>query len=393
MENRIYLDNAATTPISGEVLAEMMPCLTGIYGNSSSIHEDGRQAQAIIDNARDKIAQAFNAKSNEIYFTGGGSEANNWAIKGVAYANSFKGKHIITSSIEHDSVLESCKTLENEGFDVTYLPVDSTGLISVAELMRNIRKDTILVSIMLVNNEVGTIQNIKALAKTAHEKNIIFHTDAVQAIGCLKIDVTNMDVDLMSASAHKIYGPKGTGMLYIKNGIQIQDLIDGGNQERGKRGGTSNVAGIAGFGKALEIAVRDMNVNNQKLKSLRTKFIKLVEEKIDMIKVNGHPFQKVQGIVSISFELIEGESILLMLDLAGISVSTGSACTSNSLKPSHVLTAMGISDEGAQGTIRFSFGKGIREDQIEIVVEELCKAVQKLRAISPLTKAGRKKNV
>ena len=392
MERRVYLDNAATTYVSGEVLNEMLPCFNAIYGNSSSLHSYGREAQAIVDRERDRVARAINAqKSNEIYFTGSGSEANNWAIKGIAKANRSKGNHIIVSTIEHESILESCRELEKDGFEITYLPVDEFGVVSLAEFLHHIKKETILISVMSVNNEVGTIQNIKAFAKTAHENGIIFHTDAVQAIGAVKMDVQDMEIDVMTMSAHKIYGPKGVGALYIKNGIRIDDLIDGGNQERGKRGGTSNVPGIAGFGKAIEIAVRDLTVNQQKLKAIRNYFLDNVEQRIPYIHVNGHPQQKIQGTVNISFELVEGESMLMLLDLEGIAVSTGSACTSGSLEPSHVLKAMGLSDELAQGSIRFSFGKSISKAEVDYVVEKLAIVVEKLRAISPLTKAGRGK--
>lgn len=392
MEKRVYLDNAATTYVSGEVLNEMLPCFNAIYGNSSSLHSFGREAQNIVDRARDRIAKAINAeKSNEIYFTGSGTEANNWAIKGLARANRAKGNHIIVSSIEHDSILESCKELEKEGFEVTYLSVDETGVVSLAELLHYIKPETILISVMSVNNEVGTIQNIKAFAKTAHENGIIFHTDAVQAIGALKMDVQDMEIDAMTMSAHKIYAPKGVGALYLKNGIRIENLIDGGNQERGKRGGTTNVPAIAGFGKAIEIAVRDLSVNQQKLKAIRQYFLDKVEEQIPYVHLNGHPHQKIQGTVNLSFELIEGESILMLLDLEGIAVSTGSACTSGSLEPSHVLKAMGVPNELAQGSIRFSFGKATTKSDIDYVVEKLADVVERLRAISPLTKAGRGK--
>ncbi len=392
MERRVYLDNAATTYVSGEVLNEMLPCFNAVFGNSSSLHSFGREAQSIVDRARDRIAKAINAeKSNEIYFTGSGSEANNWAIKGLARANKSKGNHIIVSAIEHDSIIESCKELEQEGFEITYLSVDQTGIVSLAELLHYIRPETILISVMSVNNEVGTIQNIKAFAKTAHENGIIFHTDAVQAISALKIHVQDMEIDAMTMSAHKIYGPKGVGALYLKNGIRIESLISGGNQERGKRGGTVNVPAVAGFGKAIEIAVRDLSVNQQKLKAIRTYFLEKIEEKIPYIYLNGHPQQKIQSIVNISFELIEGESILMLLDLEGVAVSTGSACTSGSLEPSHVLKAMGVSNELAQGSIRFSFGKSITKSDVDYVVEKLVGVVEKLRSISPLTKAGRGK--
>lgn len=388
---KVYLDNASTTYVSSEVLAEMLPCFNTIYGNSSSLHGFGREASAIVDRARDRVAHAINAqKSNEIYFTSGGTEADNWAIKGIAHAYANKGKHIIVSSIEHHAVLDSCKQLENEGFEVTYLPVDKYGLVNIADLLHAIKKTTTLISIMAVNNEIGTIQNIKAIAKTAHEYGIIFHTDAVQAIGAVKIDVQDMEIDAMSMSAHKIYGPKGAGALYLKNGVRIENLMAGGNQERAKRGGTTNVPAIAGFGKAIEIAVRDLSINQQKLKTVREYFLTKVKEKIPYIQVNGHPHQKINGTVNISFEMIEGESILMLLDLEGVAVSTASACTSNSLEPSHVLRAIGVPDEIAQGSIRFSFGKNISKSDVDYTIDVLEKAVAKLRGISPITKAGRK---
>lgn len=392
MEKKIYCDNAATTYVSSEVLNEMLPCFNTIYGNSSSLHSFGRDAMALVDRARDRIAKAINAeKSNEIYFTSGGTEANNLAIKGIARANKNKGKHIITSTIEHDSVLESCKQLEKEGFEITYLPVDSQGLVSITDLIHHIKPTTILVSIMAVNNEIGTVQNIKTISNIVHEYGVIFHTDAVQAIGAIKMNVQDMDIDVMSFSSHKIYGPKGVGALYIRNGINIDPIIIGGNQERGKRGGTLNVPSIAGFGKAIEIATRDLVVNQQKLKAIRTYFLDNVMEKIQYVHLNGHPQQKIHSTVNLAFELIERESILMLLDLSGIAVSTGSACTSGSSKPSHVLKAIGLSDELAQGSIRFSFGKSITKEEVDYIIEKLVETVEKLRSISPLTKAGRAK--
>lgn len=392
MSEKIYLDNASTTYVSGEVLNEMLPCFNTIYGNSSSVHNFGREAVGIVDRARDRIANVINAeKSNEIYFTSGGTEANNWAIKGLANANKDKGKHIITSAIEHDSILASCKALEKSGFEITYLPVDQYGLVSIADLMHYIKKETTLISIMSVNNEIGTIQNIKAIAKTAHEHGIIFHTDATQGLGNLKINVRDMEIDAMTISSHKVYGPKGIGALYLKNGIKIDNLIDGGNQERGKRGGTTNVPAIAGFGKAVEIAGRDLTVNQQKLKVIRNYFLEKITEKVPYIKLNGHPQQKVNNIVNLAFEMIEGESIMMLLDLDGIAVSTGSACTSGSTEISHVLKAIGLDDDLARGSVRFSFGKAISKTKVDYVIEKLVLAVEKLRSISPLTKTGRAK--
>ncbi len=390
MERRIYLDNASTTYVSNEVLNEMVPCFNTLYGNAGSLHSLGREATAIIDRARDRVKEAINAnKANEIYFTSGGTEADNWAILGVAHANVNKGKHIITTQIEHHAVLHACQQLEREGFEVTYLPVDSHGLVDLAALLHAIRKDTTLISVMTVNNEVGTIQNIKAIAKIAHDYKIYFHTDAVQAIGCLKMDVQDMEIDLMSMSAHKIHGPKGVGALYVKNGVRIDPILFGGDsQERGKRAGTENVPGIAGFGKAIEIATRNHDINNKKLKSIREYFIEKLKEKVDYIQINGHPHQKSNAIVSVSFYGIEGESIMMLLDLAGICTSTASACTSKSLLPSHVLKAMGVPDEIAQGTVRFSFGTNISKSDVDYVTDEIQKVVAKLRAISPI-QAGR----
>ncbi len=390
MERKIYLDNASTTFVSNEVLNEMLPCFNTIYGNAGSLHSFGRDAMAIVDRARDRVKEAINAsKANEIYFTSGGTEADNWAVIGVAHAYEKKGKHIITSQIEHHAVLHACEQLEKEGYEVTYLPVDSTGLVKLPELLHAIRKDTTLISIMSVNNEVGTIQNIKAIAKIAHDYGIIFHTDAVQAIGNIKMDVQDMEIDLMSMSSHKIHGPKGVGALYVKNGVRIDPITFGGNnQERGKRAGTENVAGIAGFGKAIEIATKNYIINNKKLKMIREYFLEKLSEKVQFFQVNGHPHQKSNAILNISFYGIEGESILMLLDLAGIAVSTSSACTSKSLLPSHVLKAMGIADEIAQGAIRISFGTNISKSDVDYVVDEIEKVVTKLRAISPI-QAGR----
>lgn len=391
MERKIYLDNASTTFVSNEVLNEMMPCFANIYGNAGSLHSFGRDAMAVVDKSRDRIKKAINAsKSNEIYFTSGGTESDNWAILGVAHAYVNKGKHIITSQIEHHAVLHACKQLEKEGFEVTYLPVDSTGLVDLTELIHAIRKDTTLISIMSVNNEVGTIQNIKTIAKIAHDFGVLFHTDAVQAIGNINIDVQDMEIDLLSISSHKIHGPKGVGALYINNKVRIEPILFGGiNQERGKRAGTENVPAIAGFGKAIEIATANHIVNNKKLKDIREYFLEKLSEKVQNFQINGHQHQKSNAILNISFYGIEGESILMLLDLAGIAVSTSSACTSKSLLPSHVLKAMGIPDDVAQGSIRISFGTNISKSDVDYVVDELQKVVAKLRAISPI-QAGRK---
>ncbi len=389
MDRKIYLDNASTTYVSQEVLNEMLPCFNVLYGNAGSIHSFGRTAMGIVDKARDRIREGINAqKSTEIYFTSGGTEADNLAILGVARAYSDKGKHIITSQIEHHAVLNACKQLEKEGFEVTYLPVDCSGLVSLPDLLHSIRKDTTLISIMSLNNEVGTIQNIKSIAKIAHDYGVIFHTDAVQAIGQVKIDVQDMEIDLLSMSAHKIHGPKGVGALYVKSGIKFDTLTYGGNQEREKRAGTENVPGIAGLGKAVEIATKNYSITNRKLKIIRDYFIEKLAEKVEYFQVNGHPYQKSNAIINISFYGVEGEALLMLLDLAGICVSTGSACTSKSLLPSHVLRAMNVPDDIAQGSIRFSFGTNISKADVDYVVDEIAKAVAKLRAISPI-QAGR----
>lgn len=389
MNKVIYLDSAATTYVNSEVLQEMLPMFNANYGNSSSLHQVGRKASSAVDNARIKIAKSLNAKPNEIYFTSGGTEANNWAILGLARANRKYGNHIITSKIEHHSVLDACKQLEKEGFRVTYLDVDETGIVKLSELMHYICDDTILVSIMTANNEVGTIQHLKAIAQTCKERDgVIFHTDCVQAFSHINIDVEEIGIDALTISSHKIYGPKGVGALYLKKGIKIDNIIYGGNQERGKRGGTTNVPAIVGFGKAVEIATRDMFATNSKLKMLRDYLQSEITSKIKGVRFNGHHAQRLPHILSLSFECIEGESILTMLDMEGICVSTGSACTSGSLEPSHVLDAMGVPQEISNGTIRFSLSKLTTKEDLDYVVEKLVEIVAKLREISPLQLKG-----
>ena len=387
---KIYLDNAATTRVTNEVLTEMLPAFGQTFGNANSLHSFGREAQALVDKARDRVANAINAERGEIYFTSGGTEANNWALFGLAMANKAKGNHIITSAIEHHSIMDTCKKLEEMGFEITYLPVDSQGLVSIADLLHHINQKTVLVSIMASNNEVGTIQNLKTMATIAHEKNVLFHTDAVQAIGNFKIDVKDIGIDAMSMSAHKIHGPKGVGALYIKKGVKIDNIIYGGEQERGKRGGTLNVPAIVGFGKAMEVTASNYIIDCKKLKNLRDYFVSRVMEEIPDVLQNGHIHQRVSGMVSLSFTGVNGEALSNLLDLKGIAVSTGSACSSGSREPSHVLIAMGLSPEQAQSTVRFSFATDNTREQVDYVVDTLKSCVSFLRGMSPV-KVQRKK--
>ena len=385
--NRIYLDNASTTPINSEVLSEMLPYFSSIYGNPNSLHSFGRDAKAGVDKARDRIANAIGCQPSEIFFTSGATEANNWALRGIAYANAHKGKHIITSKIEHPSILETCKQLEKEGFKVTYLDVDKFGFVRLDKLLHYISSDTILISIMTANNEIGTIQNIQAISNIAKEKNVLFHTDATQAIGAVRLNVKDMDIDLMSFSSHKINGPKGVGALYVKKGVMIDKIIFGGEQESGLRAGTLNTPAIVGFGKAVELATRDIIANAKKVSSLRNYFIRELENKIEMVYLNGHSIQRLPNNASISFGMVDGESIMFLLDMEGIAVSTGSACSSGSTKPSYVLEAIGLPADLVQGTVRFSLSKSTTKEEIDFVVEKLEEIVKRLRKISPITKA------
>ncbi len=380
----VYLDNAATTPITNEAYREMIDAYGKIYGNASSLYKAGRDADEMLAAARAKVAKAIGASPSEIYFTSGGSESNNWAIKGIARANRNKGNHIITSTIEHPSVLESCKALEKEGFKITYIPVDEMGLIKYSEIVKAIGPDTILISIMSANNEVGTIQPIKAIAELAKANDVIFHTDAVQAIGAIDFDVKDIGISALSLSAHKFGGPKGVGALYVKKGVKIESLINGGNQERGKRAGTENVPAIVGMGRAIEDATSNIEENNKQLKSIRRYFLRQVSELIHNIELNGHPTQRLQNNISISFEGAEGEAILMMLDREGVYVSTGSACASGSLEPSHVLLAMGKDVETAASTVRFTLGNSTTKEDVDYALGKLKKIVKKLRSISAI---------
>uniref|UniRef100_A0A7C3WWK1 Cysteine desulfurase IscS n=1 Tax=Dictyoglomus turgidum TaxID=513050 RepID=A0A7C3WWK1_9BACT len=383
MKREVYLDYAATTPIRPEVFQAMEPYLTKEFGNPSSIHHFGKQARIVIEEAREKIAKALGAKNEEIIFTSGGTESNNMALKGVAYALSDKGKHIITSSIEHHAILEPCHFLEKFGFEITYLPVDKEGFIDPDSLRKAIRKDTILISIMHANNEIGTIEPIEELTKIAKEYEIYFHTDAVQTVGHIPVNVDKLGVDLLSISAHKFYGPKGIGALYIRKGTKIHPLIHGGEQEQRKRAGTENVAGIVGMGKAIEISILELDNERERLINLRDYFIKEVEKRIEEVYLNGPREIRLPNNINFSFAYIEGESILLNLDLEGIAVSTGSACSSASLEPSHVLSAIGLPIELAHSAVRFTLGHYTTKEDLDYTLEVLEKTVKRLRDISP----------
>lgn len=384
MEKIRYFDHAATTAVKEEVLKEMLPYFSLNYGNPSSIYSVGRKSRKAVEEARKKVANAINCDSKEIYFTSCGSESDNLAIKGIAYANKDKGNHIITTKIEHPAVLHTCQHLERQGFKVTYLNVDSEGLISIKELEQAICSETILISVMFANNEIGTIEPIKEIGEIAKKHNIYFHTDAVQAIGNVLIDVKKLNIDLLSMSAHKFYGPKGMGALYVKAGVKFEKIQDGGHQERNKRGGTENVAGIVGLGKAIEIAYKNFDEYNKRLTDLRDYYISQVEEKIPYIKINGHRTKRLPGNANISFKYIEGESLLLNLDMKGICASSGSACTSGSLAPSHVLVAIGLLPEIAHGSLRITFGEDNTKQDVDFLIQALIVIVEKLRNMSPL---------
>ena len=386
-ERKIYFDHAATTPVCKEALEKMLPYFTEIYGNPNSQHAYGRESAKAVDEARDSIAKIINAKPSEVYFTAGGTESDNWALRGVANANKNKGKHIIISPIEHAAMLVTAKALEKNGFEIEFMKVDSEGLVDLEHLKSIVRKDTIFVGCMLANNEVGTIEPIKEIAQIAHSVGAVCFTDAVQAAGVLKIDVKDLGVDIMSMSSHKIYGPKGVGALYIRNGVKVESILTGGHQERMKRGGTTNVPAIVGFAKAFEIANDELDKNFAYVSSLRDHFIDRVLAEVPFVKLNGPRKNRLPANADFSFKFIEGESILFSLDLAGICVSSGSACSSGSLEPSHVLLSLGLPEELAHGSIRFSFGKHNTIEEVDYAVETIKSAVKRLREMSPLFKA------
>ena len=384
MNKRIYLDHAATTYTSKEVLNEMLPFFTEHYGNPSSVHQFGREVKKSIDIARDRVAKAIGALPEEIYFTAGGSEADNLAIKGVAYANKNKGNHIITTKIEHPAVIETCEQLQKEGFEVTFLDVDHYGLVNPEDVRNAIKDNTILISVMYANNEIGTIQPISEIAKIANEKKIYFHTDAVQAIGSIRINVQEQKIDMLSMAGHKFYGPKGVGALYVRKGVKLVSIIHGGSQERKRRAGTENVPGIIGMGKAIELAYQKFDENNARITMLRDKLINEIMAKVPHTRLNGHPENRLPNNTSFCFEFIEGESLLLNLDLKGIAGSSGSACSSGSLEPSHVLLAIGLTHEIAHGSLRLSLGEVNTVEDIDYVLQVLPEIVDRLRQMSPL---------
>ena len=384
MHKQIYLDHAATTPVHPRVLEAMLPYFTEKFGNASSIYSMARDSRKALDDARDSVAEVLNCKPTELIFTSGGSESDNTAIKGSAFANKSAGNHIITSSIEHHAVLHTCQFLEKFGFEVTYLPVDKFGVVDPAEVEKAITDRTVLVTIMLANNEVGTIEPIREISRITRAKGVTLHTDAVQAAGALDLSVDKLGVDMLSLSGHKFYGPKGVGVLYVRRGVPFLPQQQGGGQERNRRAGTENVAGIVGFAEAFKLAYDNVQSTNEHCIGLRDRLIKGVLESIDHVMLNGHSTERLPNNVNLAFEYVEGESILLNLDMLGIAASSGSACTSSSLEPSHVLTAMGVSVEVAHGSLRMTLGTDNSEEDIDYVISVLPGIIQKLRALSPL---------
>jgi cysteine desulfurase len=383
---RIYLDYAATTPVHPDVLAAMLPYFTNTFGNPSAIHSYGQEARGAMEEARANVADLIGAHGEEIVFTSGGTEADNFALEGVAFASEGRGNHIITTSIEHHAVLETCHFLEKRGFNITYLPVDRYGMVDPVDVRKAITPKTILVSVMHANNEAGTIQPLAEIGRITREAGVYFHTDAVQTVGHIPVAVNELGVDLLSISAHKLYGPKGVGALYVRKGTRLVSFMHGGGQERGHRAGTENVPGIVGFGKAAELARQEMNEEAERLIRLRDKLIKGLLERIDHTHLNGHPVERLPNNVSVSVDFVEGESMLLNFDLEGICASTGSACSSGSLEASHVLLAMGLNHQQAHGSLRFTLGKWTTEDELKRVLDVLPGIVARLRAMSPLYK-------
>lgn len=377
----IYFDNAATTKLDDEVLKEMMPYLTNMYGNASAIYELGRESRKAIEDAREKVAKVLNCEVGEVYFTSCGSESDNTAIKEIARANKKNGNHIITSKIEHPAVIETCEQLKKEGFEITYIGVDEKGIVDLEEIKRAIKPTTILISIMFANNEIGTVEPIKEIGKIAKEHEIVFHTDAVQAVGNVRIDVEDMNIDSLSLSGHKFYGPKGVGVLYVKREIEFQSFINGGHQERNKRAGTENVAGIVGIGKAIELAYQNLDEHNKKITELRDYFINQITAKIPKVKINGDMINRLPGNVNISFKGVDAEGLLLNLDLKKICASSGSACSAGSLEPSRVLLAIGLEKEMAKSSLRVTIGKYNTKEEVNYLIESLEEIVSRLRMI------------
>ncbi|TCL58411.1 cysteine desulfurase [Kineothrix alysoides] len=384
MGKLIYLDNAATTKTAPEVVSEMLPYFTENYGNPSSIYSIGGTAKEAVTKVRERIASSLGAKNNEIYFTGGGSESDNWALIATAQAYEAKGKHIITSKIEHHAILHACSYLEKQGYEITYVDVDENGIVKLDELERAIRPDTVLISVMFANNEIGTIQPIKEIGAIAKARGVLFHTDAVQAYAHVPIDVDEMNIDMLSASGHKFHGPKGIGFLYIRTGIKIRSFIHGGQQERGRRAGTENVTGIVGMGKAVELSFSRMEESAAKQKELRDYLIKRIKEEVPYCRLNGDGVRRLPNNVNYSFQFIEGESLLIMLDMKGICASSGSACTSGSLDPSHVLLSIGLPHEIAHGSLRLTVSEENTIEEMDIVIDAIKEIVDKLRKMSPL---------
>ena len=385
-QKRIYMDHAATTRVDPIVVGAMLPYFTQHFGNASSLHAFGREAYNAMETARSKVAKLIGAEKDEVIFTAGGTESDNMAVKGIAFRNRSKGKHIITTKIEHPAIMETCSYIETVGFRVTYLPVDSSGLTDLSELEKAVTKDTILITIQHANNEIGTIQNIEAIGKIAEEKNVRFHTDAVQSVGKIPVDVKKARVDLLSMASHKFHGPKGVGALYIRKGVVLDPLVHGGGQEKGLRSSTENIPGIVGMGKAAEIAANQLVPDGQRVSAMRDKIICKVLEEIPLSYLNGHPTQRLPNNTSFRFDSVEGESLVLSLDNKGIAASTGSACSSKKLKPSHVLLAIGLNEVQAHGSLRLTLGRENTDEEVGYVIEVLPEVVSKMRAISPLWK-------